>query len=286
MSTAAEAMATATARLRAAGVDDPARDARLLLAHAARIEAARVTLIAPEDLEPEIEERYDQLIALRSVRVPVSHLLGERAFYGRNFKVSSEVLDPRPETETLIEAALAAPFKNVLDLGIGSGCILVTLLAETPDARGVGVDLSEAACLQASANAVLHRVQARAEILVSDWFSKVTGRFDLIVANPPYIAQHELGGLAPEVREHEPDMALTDGGDGLGAYRAISRRARDFLTDDGRTIVEIGYAQAEAVVGLFRAAGFAAIHVLTDLDGRDRVIVAHNSVRPDENRRN
>ncbi|MEY8842860.1 peptide chain release factor N(5)-glutamine methyltransferase, partial [Cribrihabitans sp. XS_ASV171] len=232
--TAAQAMVVATARLRAAGVPDPARDARLLLAHAARIEASRVTLIAPEALSPEISERYEQLIALRAIRVPVSHLVGERAFYGRRFKVSGDVLDPRPETETLIEAALARPYGRVLDLGTGSGCILVTLLAERPDATGMGTDLSEAACLQASANAVLHRVQERAEIVRADWFAGVTGQFDLIVSNPPYIAQAEMEGLAPEVREHEPEMALTDGRDGLSAYRAIAGRAVEFLRPGGR----------------------------------------------------
>ncbi|MGV6848116.1 MAG: peptide chain release factor N(5)-glutamine methyltransferase [Marinibacterium sp.] len=274
MTTAAEAMATATARLRAAGVTDPARDARLLLAHAARVEAARVTLIAPEDLEPEIEERYDQLIALRLVRVPVSHLVGERAFYGRRFKISRDVLDPRPETETLIEAALAEPYARVLDLGTGSGCILVTLLAETPQATGMGVDISDLACLQASANAVLHRVQDRAEILQSDWFSRVSGAFDLIVANPPYISRDELAGLAPEVRDHEPDLALTDGGDGLGAYRKIIAAAPEFLKDGGRLIVEIGATQASDVCDLCAAAGLNGVRTLRDLDRRDRVVCA------------
>ena len=274
MTTAAEAMVAATARLRAAGVTDPARDARVLLAHAARIEAARVTLIAPEDLEPEIEERYDQLISLRAVRVPVSHLLGERDFYGRRFKISREVLDPRPETETLIEAALAQPFDRVLDLGTGSGAILVTLLAETPQATGVGVDLSEAACLQASANAVLHRVQSRADILQSDWFGRVTGLFDLIVSNPPYIAADEMPGLSDEVRQHEPEMALTDGGDGLSAYRAIAKEAPRHLIPGGRLLVEIGPTQGEAVTEIFARAGFSALSVLQDLDRRDRVVSA------------
>lgn len=276
MTTAAEAMATATARLRAAGVADPARDARVLLAHAARIEAARVTLIAPEDLEPEIADRYDRLIALRSVRVPVSHLVGERAFYGRQYKVSRDVLDPRPETEALIEAALAEPYDRVLDLGTGSGCILVTLLAENPHAVGTGVDLSEAACLQASANAVLHRVQERARIIVSDWFSQVDERFDLIVSNPPYIAKSEMPGLAPEVREHEPDMALTDGGDGLGAYRAICAAAPRFLSRDGRLILEIGPTQGAAVTRICEDAGLQQVEVLPDLDGRDRVVRARS----------
>ncbi|SDC19239.1 peptide chain release factor N(5)-glutamine methyltransferase [Ruegeria marina] len=272
--TAAQAMAAAAARLRAAGVPDPARDARLLLAHAARIEASRVTLIAPEDLAPEIAERYEQLIALRAVRVPVSHLLGEREFYGRRFKVSAEVLDPRPETETLVEVALSAPFDRVLDLGTGSGCILVTLLAERPTATGMGVDLSEAACLQASANAVLHRVAERVNIVASDWFERVGGRFDLIVSNPPYIALAEMQGLAPEVLRHEPEMALTDGGDGLGAYRRIAAGAPDHLVPGGRLMVEIGPTQALTVSQLFEAAGLSGIRVIPDLDGRDRVVAA------------
>ncbi len=276
MTTAAQAMAQATARLRAAGVDNPARDARVLLAHAARIEAARVTLIAPEELTPEIADRYDQLIALRAVRVPVSHLLGEREFYGRRFKVSGDVLDPRPETETLIEAALARPFDRVLDLGLGSGCILVTLLAERGAATGLGVDLSEAACLQASANAVMHRVQARAQILQSDWFAQVTGLFDLIVSNPPYIALDEMPGLPDEVRRHEPEMALTDGGDGLGAYRTIGDGALAHLLPGGRLIVEIGPTQAAQVCEILSQAGFQSPQVVPDLDGRDRVIVAHS----------
>ncbi|KUJ80857.1 protein-(glutamine-N5) methyltransferase, release factor-specific [Ruegeria marisrubri] len=272
--TAAQAMVAATARLRAAGVADPARDARLLLAHAARIEASRVTLIAPDELPAEIAERYEQLVSLRAIRVPVSHLLGEREFYGRRFRVSRDVLDPRPETETLIEAALSEPFDRVLDLGVGSGCILVTLLAERPSATGLGVDLSEAACLQASANAVTHRVQDRADIIRSDWFEAVEGQFDLIVSNPPYIALDEMEDLSAEVREHEPRLALTDEGDGLGAYRRIAAGVPDFLMPRGRVIVEIGPTQARQVAQLFDAAGLSDIRVVQDLDGRDRVVMA------------
>ncbi|WP_419738104.1 peptide chain release factor N(5)-glutamine methyltransferase [Ruegeria sp.] len=271
--TAAKAMAAATARLRAAGVNDPARDARVLLAHAARIEASRVTLIAPEELSPDIAERYEQLVSLRAIRVPVSHLLGEREFYGRNFRVSRDVLDPRPETETLIEAALSEPFDHVLDLGVGSGCILVTLLAERASATGLGADLSEAACLQASANAVEHNVQDRAEIVRSDWFDRIEGQFDLIVSNPPYIALSEMQDLSPEVREHEPRMALTDEGDGLDAYRRIAAGAPDFLMAGGRLLVEIGPTQAKDVSALFGAAGLSDIRVIPDLDGRDRVVL-------------
>ncbi|MEL7097798.1 MAG: peptide chain release factor N(5)-glutamine methyltransferase [Pseudomonadota bacterium] len=274
MTTAAEAMVSATARLRAAGVPDPARDARLLLAHAAQVDAARVTLIAPEDIAPEIEERYDQLIALRAVRVPVSHLIGTRAFYGRSFKVSREVLDPRPETETLIEAALATPFASVLDIGTGSGCILVTLLAERTSAVGTGTDLSEAACLQASANAVLHGVASRAEIAQSDWFGSVTGRYDLIVSNPPYLSADEMQDVSPELRDHEPRMALTDEADGLTAYRILAARGPFYLEPGGRLLAEIGWQQGPDVCAIFAEAGWGVVRLLPDLDGRDRVICA------------
>lgn len=276
MTTAAVAMAQAAARLRAAGVPDPARDARILLAHAASVDAARVTLIAPEEIAPEIVERFEHLVALRAVRVPVSHLVGQRAFYGRNFKVSREVLDPRPETETLVEAALGGTFAQVLDLGTGSGCILVSLLAERESARGVGVDLSEAACLQASANAVLHRVDDRAFFQRSDWFQTVEGRYDLIVSNPPYLAEAEMADIAPELALHEPAMALTDGADGLSAYRLIAAQAQGYLTAAGRVLVEIGWQQGPSVRDIFRAAGWAEVAILPDLDGRDRVVVAQN----------
>lgn len=274
MTTAAEAMASAAARLRAAGVPDPARDARLLLAHAASVDAARVTLIAPEEIAPEIAERFDQLVALRAVRVPVSQLVGKRAFYGRDFRISREVLDPRPETETLIDLALAEPFERLLDLGTGSGCILVTLLAERPEARGTGVDLSEAACLQASANALLHGVGARAEILQSDWFAAVEGRFDLILSNPPYLAAPEMAEVSPELRDHEPRMALTDGEDGLSAYRIIAAEAQGYLTAEGRVLCEIGWTQAEAVQQIFAASGWGEIGLAHDLGGHPRVVSA------------
>lgn len=272
--TAAQAMAQATARLRAAGVPDPARDARLLLAHAASVDASRVTLIAPEEIAPEIAERFENLVSLRAVRVPVSHLIGSRAFYGRDFAITGDVLDPRPETETLVELALDAPFETVLDLGTGSGCILVTLLAERADARGVGTDLSEAACLQASANAVQHAVAGRAQIIKSDWFAQVEGRFDLIVSNPPYLALDEMARVAPELARYEPQMALTDGSDGLSVYRIIADRAQSYLTPTGRVLVEIGHRQGDAVQDIFRAAGWGRVTLANDLDGRARVVSA------------
>ena len=267
-------MAAAAARLRASGVPDPARDARVLLAHAASVDAARVTLIAPEEIAPEIAERFEHLVALRAVRVPVSHLVGARAFYGRDFQITRDVLDPRPETETLVELALGVPFDRVLDLGVGSGCILVTLLAERPNAYGVGVDLSELACLQASANAVRHEVQARADIVQSNWFEKVEGRYDLIVSNPPYLAAAEMDDVAPELSQHEPKMALTDGMDGLSAYRIIANEAQGYLTPEGRVMVEIGWQQGKDVCEIFQAAGWGEVTLSHDLDGRPRVVSA------------
>ncbi|WP_254702538.1 peptide chain release factor N(5)-glutamine methyltransferase [Sulfitobacter sp. THAF37] len=276
MTTAGAVMAAAAARLRAAGVPDPARDARLLLAHAASVDAGRITLIAPEEIAPEIAERFERLVSLRAVRVPVSQLVGARAFYGRDFKVSREVLDPRPETETLIELALTEPFERVLDLGTGSGCILVTLLAERTEATGLGVDLSEGACLQASANAVVHGVAGRADIRQSDWFEAVEGRFDLIVANPPYLAAEEMAQVSPELRDHEPRMALTDESDGLSAYRIIADEAQGYLTATGRVLVEIGWQQGDAVQQIFRNAGWGAVTLAHDLGGRSRVVSAAN----------
>ena len=274
MTTAAQAMVAATGRLREADVDDPARDARVLLAHAAKIDASGITLIGPDDISDEISERYENMIRLREARVPVSHLIGEREFYGRRFKVSRDVLDPRPDTETLIEAALAEPFATVLDIGTGSGCILITLLAERESAVGVGTDLSEAACLQAASNAVFNGVEKRAEIFQSDWFGTVRGQYDLIVSNPPYLAKEEMTLVSPELRLHEPRMALTDEADGLTGYRVLAELGQRFLETQGRLLAEIGWQQGPEVVELFSKAGWTNPRLLQDIDGRDRVICA------------
>ncbi len=273
--TAGEALAAAAARLRAAGVADPARDARLLLAHAARIEAARITLIAPEDLAPEIEERFDQLISLRAIRVPVSHLVGERAFYGRRFKVSGDVLDPRPETETLIEAALAIrpDARRVLDCGTGTGALLLTVLAEG-EAEGVGVDASKAALLVAQENAQALGVAERAHLLRRDWtqagWADDLGTFDLILANPPYV--EEGAPLDPSVRDHEPHSALFSGPEGLDDYRILLPQIDALLEDGGAAVFEIGTRQADAVTALAEAEGYSAT-LRRDLAGRARALV-------------
>lgn len=272
--TGAEALRDATARLQAAGVEGAARDARRLLAHALGV-APDVLAGRMADLVPETAAKtLDALVARRVAREPVSHLTGTRAFWGREFRVTRDVLDPRPETETLVELALSEPFARVLDLGTGSGCILVTLLAERPGAQGVGTDVSPSALLIAGENAARHGVADRVILTPSDWFGDIGGQYDLIVSNPPYIASAEMAGLAPEVRDHEPRVALTDEADGLSAYRTIAGHAARFLTPGGPLVVEIGPTQGAAVSRLFAEAGLERIAVHPDLDGRDRVVAA------------
>lgn len=203
-------------------------------------------------------------------RVPMSHLTGWRHFYRHRFEVSGAVLDPRPDTETLVEAALSHPFSHVLDLGTGSGCILLSLLAAR-GAAGVGTDVSPEALALADRNARRLGVSERCLLLNSDWYEVVEGRFDLIVSNPPYIAAAEMTELEPELR-HEPRMALTDEGDGLSAYRRIVPEAVSHLRQGGRLLVEIGWTQAADVSRLFRQAGFQEVSVVRDMEGRDRVI--------------
>lgn len=266
------ALAEATRRLTAAAIPDAPRDARRLLAHALGIEPGRLTLVLPDPMPAEAALRFEAALARRLAREPVSHIIGTRAFYGREFCVTPTVLDPRPETETLIEAALGAPFRRVLDLGTGSGCILLTLLAERPGATGIGTDISEAALVVARENARRLGI-ATAKFHRADWFGDVTGRFDLIVSNPPYIAAEEMPGLAPEL-SHEPRGALTDEGDGLSAYRAIALAAPGYLEPGGRLLVEIGPTQGPAVRETLYAAGLETVAMHTDLDSRNRVVEA------------
>ncbi|MAE91205.1 MAG: protein-(glutamine-N5) methyltransferase, release factor-specific [Pelagibaca sp.] len=270
-------LAQATRRLAEAGIPDPGRDARRLLAHVLKVPPGRLTLFLPDPVESEHALLFNAVIASRAAHVPVSHITGRRQFYGREFLVTPEVLDPRPETEILIEAALAGPFSRVLDLGTGSGCILLTLLCEREGATGIGTDLSEEALEVAFWNRNALRLEARAALARGSWFGALgeddRERFDLIVSNPPYIALDEMDDLSPEVRDHEPRMALTDEGDGLTAYRMIAAGAPSHLLPGGRLMVEIGPSQGAAVADLFRSAGLQEVAVITDLDGRDRVVV-------------
>jgi release factor glutamine methyltransferase len=258
-------------RLAAAGIDEAAREARLLLAAAIGVAQDRVSLMQTDDLPHAAEDRLNTMAARRCAREPLAHILGLRAFYNHDFHVTRDVLDPRPETETLVRAALAVPFETVLDLGTGSGCILLSLLAERHDASGVGSDLTDDALSVARRNAARIGVSYRASFIVSDWFDQLNGQFDLIVSNPPYISKAEMSALAPEL-SFEPRHALTDEGDGLGAYRAIISVAPSHLVPGGWLMVETGWTQGPAVASLMQDAGLERVSILPDLDGRDRVV--------------
>ena len=267
--TLAEALSSTVARLRAGGIPDPERDARRLVAHAAGLETSRLTVEATRQLDD--PARLEDALAQRLKRQPVSQIVGFREFYGRRFMVTPDVLDPRPETETVIECALEEPFASVLDLGTGSGCILLSLMAERRTCRGTGIDASEAALAVARRNAALHGL--RPELRAGHWFRGLCGEWDLIVSNPPYIAEGEIAGLAPELG-WEPRQALGAGRDGLDAFREIAAAAAHHLAPGGRIVLEIGPTQADPVRQLLARSGFTHVSVRADLDARDRAVVA------------
>ncbi|CUH53267.1 peptide chain release factor N(5)-glutamine methyltransferase [Shimia marina] len=273
--TIAALIAQAVERLKSVGFEDPGREARLLVAKATEISAARLSLEAREAATEQQQSTLNSLLARRVAREPMSHIIGQRAFYKHDFKVTADTLDPRPETEALILAALERPFSRLLDLGTGTGAIAFSLLAERPTATGIATDLSQGALSVARENAVAVGVADRVELIQSDWYAHVSGTYDLIVSNPPYIALEEMPSLAPEL-SYEPRMALTDEADGLTAYRKIAAGAPAHLTSGGWLMVEIGWQQGTDVAALFEAAGLKNIAVLPDLDGRDRVVTGQN----------
>lgn len=229
------------------------------------------SFLASEDLE-----KVSDFEARRLFGEPVDSILGWREFYGRRFKVTKDVLSPREDTENLVRLALnALKWKNspvCLDLGAGSGAIIVSLLAERQDLKGVGVDILVQALSIAQENADLLGVSDRVEFIQSSWFENVTGSYDLIVSNPPYISDEAMAGLESEVLEYDPDISLRGGRDGLNAYRQIIGTAKDFLAPGGCLWVEIGYDQSEAVRSLFEQNHFIEIEVHKDLSGQDRCV--------------
>ncbi len=272
--TRAEAIARAAARLAEAGIPDVDRDARLLFRWAAGLDGAALSAGLRDRVTGEEAGRFAAAIEKRLHRVPVSHITGKRLFWGRSFAVTGDVLDPRPETETLVATALeGGPANRVLDLGTGSGCLLLTLLAEWPGATGVGVDRSAKALEIARVNAESLGLADRAGFLQGDWTAGLSGPFDLVVSNPPYIPEAEIAELAPEVRLHEPREALAAGADGLDAYRAILDGLGAVLAPGGRFVGEFGAGQGEAVLDLFQQRGYRA-KLISDMDERPRCICA------------
>jgi release factor glutamine methyltransferase len=263
------------ARRRLALISDTAAlDARLLLQAAANVSHEDIIAEPERRLSAEALAQFEAFMTRRLAHEPVSRILGARDFYGRSFRLTPDVLDPRPDTETLIDAALALirPRSRLLDLGTGSGIIAVTLLAERPDTTGVATDLSPEALAIARSNAERHGVLSRLQLRQGSWFAPVSGSFDLILSNPPYIPASDIPGLAADVRDYDPLAALTGGPDGLEAYRAIARHAAAHLNPDGHVLVEIGAGQADDVSALFAAAGFHNVKRFQDLGGHDRCL--------------
>lgn len=282
--TLVQAWSAAKSRLEAAGLSGPVIDARLLVEAAA--DATRVDIVTDpyRALTPDQESRLEDYLARRERREPVSHILGRRGFWKIMLQVTPDVLTPRPDTETIVDLALKTFGEqqafNVLDLGVGSGAILLAILAERPLARGLGVDVSEEALAVARENAANLGLAGRCALLRGDWTAGLDGdSFELVVSNPPYIATGVIETLEPEVRDHEPRLALDGGADGLDAYRRLAPEVLRVLKPGGRFAVEIGYDQREAVEALFREAGALDVRTVKDLADRDRVVVgAKNSL--------
>ena len=272
-----ELLIASQAKLRECGISDPIRDARLLLADCLELRTQNLNLLNDSYISEIKISKFRRMVKERCKRKPVSKILGYRSFWGRDFEINENVLDPRGDTETLIELILDCKFENMLELGTGSGAIAITVLAERPEVTCVATDISEYALKTASTNSKRHGVESRLKLLHSNWFEKILGSFDVIVSNPPYISSEEYAQLSAEVVKYDPKISLTLGGDGLEAYREILSQALEKLSKNGHIFLEIGYTQANAVGHLFREAGFQQIKVHKDLGSRDRVISAKAS---------
>ncbi|GAB1718079.1 MAG: [protein release factor]-glutamine N5-methyltransferase [Nitrobacter sp.] len=271
-----------TARFEAAGIDSAALDARMLAGAALQLDLTGLITHGPRPLTMDAAARLDAFVRRRIAGEPVARILGTKEFWGLPLKLSAETLVPRPDTETVVEASLdilraegrAKSPLRIADLGTGSGAILLALLSELPNAAGIGTDLSAAALGTAKDNAQALGLTPRADFLVGDYAEGLTGLFDLIVSNPPYIRTADIASLAPEVRDHDPHLALDGGDDGLEAYRRIAPQASGLLSPGGHLVLEIGQGRDGDVAQLVAAAGLTvAGSPRADLAGIGRVIV-------------
>ena len=267
-----EAVEFGTKCLTDAGVPDAALDAWYLLQMVCKIERSYYYVHGEEDITQDAQKEYEIAVQKRAEHIPLQYIIGEQEFMGLRFKVNSNVLIPRQDTETLVEQVLkiVKPGMKVLDLCTGSGCVLISVLKNAPELTGMGSDISKTALLVAKENAKLHEVDA--EWVRSDLFDNITETFDVIMANPPYIPTGEILSLMPEVRDFEPQNALDGGADGLDFYRKIAGQVKDYLNPGGYVYMEIGYDQGEAVSELMRNAGFTEVEVIKDLARNDRVV--------------
>ena len=263
--------------MKAAGLDTPVLDARLIVQHALGISWDTLYLKDDQPLSDGERARLESELARRAAHEPVSRIVGRRHFWTLDLAVSPDTLDPRADTETLIEAVVTAiPDRaqalKILDLGTGTGAILLALLAEYPAATGLGVDLSDGALATARINAASHGLADRAAFQHGNWAEGLSGAFDLIVSNPPYIVEADLAGLPPEVREHDPMLALDGGADGLDAYRALIPAIPTLLAPDGMAVLEIGAGQGDDVCRVARDNGLAEVARRADLGGIERAL--------------
>lgn len=266
------------------GFASAALDAKLLAGHALGLDALALAMRENEPVDDASAARVAALLQRRLTGESVARIIGEREFYGLAFTLNAGTLEPRPETELLVDLALGAmpAGGRLLDLGTGTGCIPIAVLANQPDATAVAVDLSAMALEAARANAERHGVRERIAFLEGNWFEPLSseGRgeaaFHLIVSNPPYITSAVVETLAPEVKDFDPRLALDGGPDGLAPYRIIAAGSAPWLAPNGRVLVEIGYDQGAAVCALFLEAGFDDVAVHPDLNGLDRVVSAHH----------
>ncbi len=264
-------------RLRAAAIEQPRAEARLLLAEVTGLDAAALLRDAGAAVTPDAAARFGALLRRRLAGEPMAHLLGRRGFWTLDLAVSPATLIPRPDSETLVEAALeafpdgAAPLR-VLDLGTGTGALLLAVLSEYPNAFGIGIDLVPAAAALARANAARNGLSARAAFLVGDWAAAIRQRFDLVLSNPPYIESAAIPALMPEVARFEPASALDGGADGLDAYRQLVATLPGLLAPGGVAILELGAGQAAPVSALARAEGLEPGPPRADLNGTGRAL--------------
>jgi release factor glutamine methyltransferase len=278
------ALASARGALKAEGIASAALDARLLMADAAGVDMATLIARADDRLPALAEASFAAHLRRRLDGEPVARILGEKEFWGLRFRLNAATLVPRPETETLVEAVIAEarrrfpPGIAICDLGTGSGAILIALLTELPDARGIGTDLSENALGAARQNADRLGVAERIRFRRADFATAPDGPFDVVVSNPPYVPSAAIAALDREVRDHDPRLALDGGADGLAAYRTILARADRLLAEGGLLAFEVGHDQGDAVAALCAAAGFSAVAVHNDLGGTGRVVAATWSV--------
>jgi release factor glutamine methyltransferase len=275
--TVATALGGAVRRFLAVGIDSARLDARLLLGAVLNLEAPQLIAHPERALTPTESARFRDLVDRRSRRQPLAQLLGRREFWGLAFRVTPDTLDPRPDSETLVEAALTcvpdrSASLHILDLGTGTGCLLLSLLHDLPRGRGTGVDCSDAALAVAAANAAELGLAGRAIFRKGNWTDGLDGTFDLIVANPPYIPRAEIDGLMPEVARYEPRLALDGGADGLDAYRAIAKGTVGLLEPHTHLLVEVGDGQGDSVEAVFAGAGYRCSARHADLRGRTRCL--------------